>query len=504
MQTSKHPSKHPFVRSFVHASKSNCNRDSIIPQYHHVQNKEEGCGYQNWTQSSVSSTANSTGHHHHHHHNSNPVCKKKTAEPKTITRKRGSTETTITVYDGKKLPRKTLRKLPPRHSRVKITVKGKAVANCFSVPDPKKPGVLQKRQMRAYAVEPGVDAGPMDKFTSKLPVVSHKTSPAKKQPRVHTPPTAATTTTTTTTTTTPTTPPPCMPVARPLPVKKTPPKSPPKRASATRNNKATPKKGSSRNAKKPTNAPNRELKRMAIVEVFRAVDYDKAMEEAAAMAEKQELEGKEAQLRLAMEQKAKARADDNLRKAVTRSDPVAWAAEKETAKLKMRELRLERKAQREKGLFDPSTIKPRERRCKPCKDSQLPFVQEFQVTNLGVVLPIINSPAFFESIQWYRRFIATDTEEEDNAKFAEHCSLLEGKIDTKHKDLRTLHPVDPAPGMEPGSEKCKEMIASIVLGREFLDLCIKKGLEPPRIDWVKHCRSEFQIAGTAVFSQGTE
>jgi hypothetical protein len=205
-----------------------------------------------------------------------------------------------------------------------------------------------------------------------------------------------------------------------------------------------------------------------------------------------------------MEQQAKARADDNLRKAITRSNPVVREAENEVARLKMSKLREKRRELRAKGLFDPQTIPRRARHCKPCKDSQLPFVQQFQVTNLGVVLPIKNTPTFFDSIQWYRRFIANDTEEEDDVKFNEHCQLLEGKIDLNHKDLRTLDPVDPAPGMEPGGDKCKDMIANIVLGKKFLDLCIQKGLEPPRIDWVKHCSSEFQIAGTAVFSQGTE
>jgi hypothetical protein len=404
--------------------------------------------------------------------------------------------TTIALKNGKKkLPTRRKNPLPPRHSLLKITVKGKAISNCYTVPDPNKPGELKKRDTRAYAILPPVAVGPIDKYTSKTKLAKGTTK-AKPQQQPATP---------VANTKPKTTPPPCMPAQRdapPTPLKKVATTTP--KVSSPRKTKSPPKKAS-RSAKKKPGAPSRCLKKRAIVEVYRAVEYSNALAAAAAIASEQEIkELEELEKTNKAELKAKKKADNTLLKAIARSNPDYAADDRKGARQRMRDLRELRKKLQLEGKFDPSTIVRRPRRCKPCKDSLLPFVQEYQVTNLGVRIPISNTPVFFEAIQWYRRYIATDTEEEDNSKFEEHCKFLEGKIDPHHKDLKTLHPVDPAPNMEPGSEKCKEMIASIILGKQFLEKCIEKGLDPPRIDWVKHCRNDFQIVGTAVLSQGTE
>jgi hypothetical protein len=374
----------------------------------------------------------------------------------TKTTTRGNAVTTITVKRGRRLPTRNATKnpLPPRHSHLKITVEGKVVPNQYTTENPNKPGVITRRETRAYAILPPVEVGPIDKFTSKTkPREKSPTKANKPATRTTTQPPTATTqppcmpaaTRTTTTqppkaTTQATTQPPCMPAAPPhqkAPSKK----APTKKAKAPTKKAPTKKATSTTRTKNKPGAPSRSLKKRAIVEVYRAVEYSHALAKAAATAAQQNLKNlEEKDKKRQAELKARRTADNKLYKAIARSNADYTANENRGAKQRMRDLRARRKQLQMEGKFDPDTIVQKPNRCKPSKDSALPFVKDYQVTNLGLEIPVSNTPAFFEAIQWYRRYIATDTEEEDNSKFTQNCELLEGKIDLHHNCLLYTSP----------------------------------------------------------------
>ena len=146
---------------------------------------------------------------------------------------------------------------------------------------------------------------------------------------------------------------------------------------------------------------------------------------------------------------------------------------------------------------------PRPRRCKPTIDTLNPFVINYKCRNMGVLLTIENSEAFFDAIEWYRNWVSQETQEAAAAKFEDNCKYIKGKAqcpnNTVVNSLKKLRPKD----YHQDAQFVLEVEVGIQTMHQLLNAILEAGLPSPRQGWEKHCRDEIQIFFTALLSGST-
>ena len=290
-----------------------------------------------------------------------------------------------------------------------------------------------------------------------------------------------------------------MPASRVEPVEKSTPDKKKRRSSprkAKKDNKEpekVPAAKKGRQAKKKLQEASPGEKRAALAEVHCHVVHVKAV------ADLQDIQA------LAKAQQEKADANLERYRATNRLRQRRWRAKRseeekamsrKTTAVAMKALNAKRKE------LDQVKKIPRPRRCKPTIDTLNPFVINYKCRNMGVLLTIENSEAFFDAIEWYRNWVSQETQEAAAAKFEDNCKYIKGKAqcpnNTVVNSLKKLRPKD-----YQDAQFVLEVEVGIQTMHQLLNAILEAGLPSPRQGWEKHCRDEIQIFFTALLSGST-
>ena len=124
---------------------------------------------------------------------------------------------------------------------------------------------------------------------------------------------------------------------------------------------------------------------------------------------------------------------------------------------------------------------------------------------MGFQLQVSKTEEWYDTIEWYRNYINYQSEEQIKATILESVARIRGaKSTVPRSKIQNLYPKPPPTKMGKGSKEVARRQALVVLLRDLLeevtDPDTPGAIEAPRVDWVKHCKNDFQILISAIMS----